>query len=373
MFDKGKLKVISVRGETDFSRASLNDSLSAVDYDQENKFFYITIDKVLFTNPVSTIRTVLDAHGYTTNLENILSCLDSFVFAAHARLPSGDAAGEGVARVNDYLPCVRFELPQRNKVGSLLQSFYDEIARFEARVGDDKALPWSPDPDVHRLKTLRAELEELKEENRELQEQVSVLTRQLSREQKSLRSASKALDSQRMLPDNAKIGRVDKVDLKRRRVQVKCQRQVIDIPTHMLDRVPEYQARCLITMDESGDTPTGVVFFGGEELADLENRTAELLYVDGDSFKARDSHRNEFQIKAVNELEAATIASLRRGMQVVLSLADGFVVRFAVLGATLAGEFIHRVEEQFIVRDIARNQLVRVAAAESAKPNTRGR
>ena len=371
MFDKGKMKVISVRGETDFSRASLNDSLSAVDFDQENKFFYVTIDKVLFTDPVSTIKNVLDAHGYTANLENILSCLDSFVFAAHARVPSADADGEGVARVNDYLPCLRFELPQRNKVGSLLQSFYDEIARFEARLGDDKAIPWTPDPDLHRLRALKAELEELKEENRDLQEQVSVLTRQLSREQKSLSRASRALDSQRMLPDNARIGRVDKVDLKRRKVLVKCQRQVIEIPTHMLDRVPEYQARCLVTVDDSGSLPTGVVFFGGEELADLENRTAELLYVDGDCFKARDSHRNEFQIKAVNELEAATIGNLRRGMRVVLSLADGFVVRFAVLGATLAGDFIHRVEEQFIVHDIARNQLVRVAAADEQTPRDR--
>ena len=361
MFDKGKLKVISARGETDFSRASLNDSLSAVDFDKENKFFYITIDKVLFADPVSTIRTVLDAHGYTANLENILSCLDSFVFAAHARLPSGDASGEGVARVNDYLPCVRFELPQRNKIGPLLQSFYDEIARFEEGIDSDKAAPWSQDPDVYRLKALKAELEELKAEQRELQEQVSVLTQQLSREQKSLSRASKALDSQGLLPDNAKIGRVEKIELKRRRVQVKCQRQVIELPTHMLDRVPEYQARCLIALDETGEKPTGVVFFGNEQLADLENRTAELLYVDGDSFKARDSHRNEFQIKAVNELEAATIATLRRGTQVVLSLADGFVVRFALLGATLAGNFVHRVEEQFIVHDIARNQLVRVA------------
>jgi len=367
VFDKGKLKVFADKGETDLSRASLNGSLSAVDYDHENKFFYITIDKVMFTDPVSTIRTVLDAHGYIANLENILSCLDSFVFAAHARVPSGDAAEKGVTRIGDYLPCLRFELPQRNRVGSLLQSFYDEIARFEARVGDDRTAPWSPDPDLGRLKNLKAELAELRDENRELQEQVSLLTRQLSREQKSLSRASKALDSQRMLPDNARIGRVEKVDLKRRQVQVKCQRQVIDIPTHMLDRVPEYQARCLVTLDAAGDAPTGVVFFGDEQLADLENRTAELLYVDGDSFKARDSHRNEFQIRAVNELEAATIAGLRRGMQVVLSLADGFVVRFAVLGTTLAGEFIHRIEERFIVHDIARNQLVRVTAAGTEK------
>lgn len=363
VFDKGKLTVISGKGETDLSRASLNPDLSAVDYDQENKFFYITIDKVMFGDPVGTIKTVLDAHGYVTNLENILACLDSFVFAAHARTPAADSGDGGVIRVNDYLPCLRFELPQKNKVGDILQSFYDEIARYEARVGDAKAAQWAPNPEVKALKDLKTEVADLKTENDDLREQVSLLTQQLSREQKSLSRASRALDSQQLLPDNARICRVEKVDLKRRLVQVKSQRRVIEVPTHLLDRVPAYQARCLVALDEAGNAPVGIVFLDNREWGDIDKRIAELLYVDGDSFKARDSKRNEFQIKAVNEIEAATIRGLRRGMKVVVSIADGFVVRFSVLGATLAEQFIGRIHEQMIVHDLARNQLVAVPSA----------
>jgi len=360
IFEKGKLKIISDKGEADLSRASFNKTLSAVGYDRDEKFFYITIDKVMFADPVSTIKTVLDAHGFVPNLENILSCLDSFVFAAYAKAAGKGSADSAGDRVSEYLPCIRFELPQKNRIGNILQSFYDEIAKYESKVNGDKNAAWLPDPELKRLKDIKAELAELKASNKELEEQVSVLTQQLSREQKSLSRASRALDSQRVLPDNARICRVEHVDLKKRLVKVKCYRTVIDIPTHLLDRVPGFQARCLVTLDEHEEVPQGIIFLDHAELDNLERRTAELLYVDGDAFKARDSRRNEFQIKAVNNLEAETIRSLRRGMKVLISLADGFVVRFSVLGSDRAGQFISQVQEQFIVHDIARNQLVQV-------------
>lgn len=364
IFEKGKLKVLSERGEADLSKASVNQNLSAVGYDSEEKFFYMTIDKALFSDPVSTIKTVLDAHGFVPNLENILSCLDSFVFSAHARISEKGNTTSPSIKVNEYLPCIRFELPQKNKVGAVLQSFYDEIAKYETGTNSDKKASWIPDAEGKDTKDLKAEVMQLKDSNKGLREQVSALTLQLSREQKSLSRASKALDSQRVLPDNAKICRVEKVDLKQRMVKVKCQKEVISIPTHMLDRVPDFQARCLITFDEGDDVPLGIIFFSNEELGSLEKRTAELLYVEGDSFKARDSMRNEFQIKAVNTMEAETIKALSRGMKVVISIADGYVVRFSVLGTTNPEQFISRIHEQFVVYDLARNQLVTLAPQE---------
>ena len=361
IFEKGKLKVISEQGGADLSKASINKNLSAVGYDNDEKFFYMTIDKILFSDPVSAIRTVLDAHGFVPNLENILSCLDSFIFSAHIRIANKTDSDTDPVKIQEYLPCIRFELPTKNKVGDVLQSFYDELAKYESKASDPNKMSWSLDPEVKKAKDLKEEIKQLKEENRELREQVSELTYQLSQEQRSLSRASKALDSQRLLPDNAKICRVENVDLKRRKVKVKCHRKVIDIPTHMLDRVPDYQARCLITFDEGEDVPLGIIFFNNEELNNLEKRTAELLYVKGDTFKARDSMRNEFQIKAVNELEADTIKMLSRGMKVVISISDGYVVRFSVLGSTDPTLFKCQVQEKFIVYDIARNQLVSVS------------
>lgn len=358
IFEKGKLTVISDQDDADLSSASLNKNLSAVGYDNDEKFFYMTMDKALFSDPVSTIRTVLDAHGFVPNLENILSCLDSFNFSARTRVSSKSDAENTPLKVQEYLPCIRFELPHKNRVGDILQSFYDEIAKYESKNADNHELAWAPDPELKKAKDLMAEVKALKTENQELNKQLSELTYQLSLEQKSLSRASKALDSQRVLPDNAKICRVDSVDLKQRKVKVKCNRKVIDIPTHMLDRVPDYQARCLITFDEDEESPLGIIFFNNEELGDLEKRTAELLYVKDDTFKARDSMRNEFQIKAVNSMEAKTIETLGRGMKVVISISDGYIVRFSVLGSADPGQFTSQVLEQYIVHDIARNQLV---------------
>lgn len=357
LFEKNKLTVISELDNVDLSKASLNKDLSAVNFDDEGKFFYMTIDKALFSDPVTTIRTVLDAHGFVANLENILSCLDSFNFSIHTRV--SDADGDVTSAViREYLPCIRFELPQKNKVGTTLKSFYDEIAKYETRAANDNNNGWAPDPEGKKNKGLKAELESLKADNKLLREQLSSVTHQLSIEQKSLNRASRALDSQGLLPDNAFICRIDHIDLKQRIVKAKCKRKVIDIPTHMLDRVPSYQARCLITFDEEDNVPIGIVFFDSAELADLEKRTAKVLYVQGDSFKARDSKRNEFQIKALNKMESKSIESLSRGMKVVISISDGYVVRFSALGSIDPEQFKSHVHEQFIVHDIARNQLI---------------
>ncbi len=364
IFEKEKLEVISEKDAADLSKASINKNLSVVDFNSDDKFFYITIDRVLFSNPVSTIKTVLDAHGFVPNLENILSCLDSFVFSIHAR--SSDK-GSLPVKVQEYFPCIRFELPHKNKVGEVLQSFYDEISKYESELADAKKLFSSTNSEAKKIKDLCVEIEKLEKANRELGEQVSALTYQLSREQKSLSRASRALDSQRILPDNAKICRVERVDLKRRVVKIKHHRELFDIPTHILDRVPELDARCLITFDQVDESPVGIIFFDNDELEKLERRTADVLFVEGSTFKARDSMRNEFQIKALNDMEAATIASLQRGSKVVISIADAYVVQFSVLAARDSKYFNNRIQEQLLVFSLARNQLVRRGSVEDYK------
>lgn len=357
IFDKTQPRVIAEKGEAEFSKASLNKDLSAAGYDQDGKFFYVTMDKVLFDNPVSTIKTVLDAHGFVPNLENILACLDSFAFAAYAKTAAGRSGS--ALKVGEYTPCIRFELPQRNRIGEILQSFYDEISKYESQSGAKET--WRPDPELKKLKDLKKETAELKQKNKELQDQVSALTLQLNREQKSLSRASRALDAQKALPDNVRICKVEQVDLKRRTVKLSSQRKEFDVPTHLMDRVPEFQARCLAIFDEERDVPLGIIFLDNRVASDVERRTAELLYVEGDAFKARDSRRNELQVRAVNDLEADTIKGLRRGMKVLVSMSDGHVVHFSVLSELEPDDFIVRVLEQFIVGDIGRNQLVPVS------------
>ena len=127
------------------------------------------------------------------------------------------------------------------------------------------------------------------------------------------------------------------------------------------------EARCLVTLDDSGQYPIGIVFLDDQEFDGLEQRTAKLLYVEGSTFKARDSKRNEFQIQALNETEAATIRELKRGMQVVISLADNYVVRFVVLGASDSSHFVSRVAEQLLIFSLGRNPLADPVTGEAGQ------
>ncbi len=354
IFKNQTLEVIDEKDGIDLKNASLSNGLSAVDFDEDRKYFFMTIDRLLFSNPVSTIKSVLNAHGFVPNLENILSCLDSFTFAVRASCNVRDESDSSPLNAREYLPCIRFELPQKNKVGETLRSFYSEISRYEAAKNKPKAI-------AANLKTndrlLQDRFDKLQLQNKDLGQQVRELTQQLAREQKSLTRASRALDLQQILPDNAKICRVSKVDLKRRAVTIQDKKTSLKVPTHLLDRVPVVDARCLVTLDETGQLPIGIVFLDDRQFGGLEQRTAELLYVDGSNFKARDSLRNEFQIRATNLQEEETVKSLKRGNRIVISIAEGYIVRFVLLGSEQSMYFTHKMQEQVLMFSLGRNTL----------------
>lgn len=354
IFDKQAFSVITDGGEYDLSKASMNQQLSVADFDAQNNHFYVSMDRILFTNPVHSIETILDTHGYVANLENILSCLDSCLFSIHAKFTEKKNAS--VIRVNDYIPCLSFALPQKHKVGPLLQSFYDEVAKYDSNDAQPTALAevLSKDARIHQL---NQENEKLQQQVDQLQRQVDALSHELLQQKQKGKSDSQS-ETLDQLPDNTKLCRVEHIDLKKRIVKVKAVRKVFDIPTHMMDRVPEFKSRCLVTFDEAMNEPVSVMFFDSKELRSVEKRVAELLIVDDDTFKARDALRNEFQIRAVNDKEAKSIRNLHRGMHVLISVADNYVVRFAALASHDPAMFKNAIQEQLTVYDIGRNQLV---------------
>ncbi len=365
LFEKEKPEVIINRESFDFSGASFSSKLSIADFNDDEKYFYITVDKVLFTSPVDTIRSVLEAHGYVSNLENILSCLDSLLLCVYGRVSSknkkrisGNSEKSLIeGQVSDYLPCFRFELPQKNKIGEVLQFFYDELEKYESRAHDKQAV-FSGEMEALKNQSLKKEIKQLKKDNAALSQQVSLLTQQLTKEQKSLNRASRALDMRQMLPENTHICTVEDIDLKKRIIKVKFARKQVDVPTYILDRVPDFKSRCLVTFDENEEKAVGVLFLDNQELGNIEKRSAELLHVEGNTFKARDSERNEFQISALNNQEAIFIQSLKRGMRVLISIADNYVVRFSELDNVSSNKFVERLDEQLVVYEIGRNQLV---------------
>ena len=125
----------------------------------------------------------------------------------HAKIPAKEQP-DSVIRVSEYLPCIRFELPQKSRIGEVLQSFYDELAKYESKTDPKGKTSQSRDTDAKKNSSLEKELSELKKNNSELEDQINLLTRQLVREQNSLSRASRALDSQQLLPENTQLVRV---------------------------------------------------------------------------------------------------------------------------------------------------------------------
>ena len=344
-------------GGDELLNAFIDQQFSIVNYDVKKNLFYVSLDKVLFSNPVETVERVLEANGYVNNLENILSCLDSFKFVIHARVSESKKA-EGTPQVHDYFPCMSFELPQKHRVGSLLQRFYDEVGDNSSghkAAAADALLQLEKEQQIKQLKN---QLEESQKRINSLNQTIERLTEELIAEkQRDKQSVGENLRTG-SLPGNALLCSVEHVDLKRRLVKVKSVRKTLDIPTHLLDRVPEFRSTCLVTLDKDKKVPLGILFFDDKELGSIERRVADLLVVDGDTFKARDSMRNEFQIKALNDVEAESIASLQRGMKILLSVAEDYVVRFSIVEEQNAKAFDAAVLEQMTVLDIGRNQLV---------------
>jgi C4-type Zn-finger protein len=356
IFDKFKMILLSNGDAENLSKSVLNKDLSVVNFDSQLNVFYITLDKILFTNPFTTIEKVLDANGFVTNLENILSCLDSFTFSVHARVSENNKA-EPAEKIHDYLPCISFELPRKNRVGGVLQRFYDEIASYEVGQNSTAHTIEMLERDA-KIVSLKRELDKLGKENEKLNFRIQDLTASLLAEKDKYRQQDSNDSAEASLPGNSRLCRVEHVDLKKRLVKVKSFRKLFDIPTHMLDRVPEFKSLCLVSLDQDEKTPLGILFFDDKELARIEKRIADLLVVDGDTFKARDSMRNVFQIKAVNELEADSIRQLQRGMKVLISIVDNYIVRFSVIDAIQDTRFKSSVLEQLTVYEIGRNQLM---------------
>jgi hypothetical protein len=356
IFDKYKLVHLSEGDSENISKSALNKNLSVVYYDSQRSLFYISIDKILFTSPITAIEKVLEANGFVANLENILSCLDSLTFSVHARVSETNKI-EPAHKVHDYLPCISFELPRTQRVGGVLQRFYDIISSYETGQKGTEHIVELLERDAN-IASLKRELDKLGKENEELNCRIQQLTTELIAEKNRYRQLNSDTDANNSLPSNSRLCRVVHVDLKKRLVKVKSLKTIFDIPTHMLDRVPEFKSVCLVSLDPDKEKPLGILFFDNRELASTEKRIAHLLAVDGDTFKARDSMRNVFQIQAVNELEAESIRGLRRGTKILISIVDNYVARFAVLNPMDETRFEARVLEQLTVYDIGRNQLM---------------
>ncbi len=329
------------RDETiDLSRATYSADLSSTGLDPESQNFHVSIDRVLFQTPVSMVQTILEAHGYVLNLENILACLDDLHLTVLAQLQSSEATPLQGKR---YLPAYQFRLPSKLHVGPLLRRFYSEIESYETAL---KALKDDPKGAVRQEKKAeqnKDKLEALEKENRELKQEIKDLKLELQRATQSVAQANRALSDQNLMPAQIRLATVKEVKYEDRLIHLKIGRTALQFPLVLAVEIPEAGERCLVHIDN------GVVksaYFFEAKGKHIKPSAATVLFVKDHLCKVRDRQRRSFVLQAKNEVELALFKRLRRQDTLLLYYLGEHLLRFESLSDESELPFVDRLQEQ---------------------------
>lgn len=339
-------RIVTSADECILDKASYNDRLSSKGMEENIERFHATVDQVQFLSAVEIIETVLEAHGYSLNMENVLSCLDYFRLGMKVKIAQ-KSTGQEPPTGKSYAPLVHFQLPSKKRVGPLLQKFYKEVEQYEKEIDrlQKIAIGGSGDEAGQSNSALAKETRQLRRENKSLQEKIAVLIAELAEVKTSLENASQAIEDGNYLPPDLRIATVHSISLKERLVTLRDGQTSFNVPTGLLDTIPAKGEKCLAAI-ENGSV-TGVFLYEGTSRAPTI-RLAEVLHVDGDLCKVRDEDRRNWLISAGNPLEQSAISSLRRGDRILVYFHDDVIIRFHGLSDGNNDDSAWRIAEEIV-------------------------
>ena len=333
------------------SKASLNLSLSSTGFDEDTQEFHVSLDRALFKDPVTIISTVLEANGFSINLENILACLDQLKVGVLAKLNARGNQPYPIAKA--YLPCFYFKLPSKNQVGFTLKRFYQEIEHYELAISELQEQ--SQQPIRRKPKPKESESEKLialEEENKLLKKEVEDLKIVLSRAVKSEASATQALASQNLLPNNIRLGVVRELNIEDRQIILKSGRKTISISMAMSNILPNIEDKCLVHYVDG--SPKACFFYESTGIA-LRPILSKIIAMDSQIIKVRDLNRRTWCIPIRNEEEAKEVAGLKDGDHLQIYIVDNHVIRIEALVPQKA-DFVSLTHEELSRQQIVRAQ-----------------
>lgn len=338
--------------KVELSRAAYSPELSSTDLDGETGTFHVTLDRILFKKPVDVAITVLNAHGYAINLENILSCLDQFVLGAKVKAPER-SDGEGRALVKNFLPCAHFTLPNKSKIGNLLKLFYSEIQGYEQEIArlQDGELKKDGEKQKSREQLMR-EIERLSGENTRLQTKLNDLSSQLTEALRFQANANRALASQNIIPPQLRLAQVRELIFAERSVLLRSGRTNISLPMALLETLPKQGESCLVNIVDG--TALGAFFYESKGQP-FEKDWADILVAKPEVCKVRDSQRRQHVLRAQNEAETELFRQLKRGQKVCLYRAAEVIIRIEAMNAARPEIFTREMREAIALFQISQN------------------
>jgi hypothetical protein len=264
----------------------------------------------------------LEPHGFSLNLENLLAIIDSMrlgVFATTSSKPASD--GRLVAK--KLMPILFMHLPRKNKIGPLLQRFYDEIGRYEselARLQDVESKSKRAMESAIRDESGRKTAELLRLENEALREELSKMGKRLAMAEDALRTVpTSSADNQ--LPVGVKSGVVRAVRPSEGNVLIKSGDNQYSVPLKTLGGLPTINARGL-AFHEGGVLRAVWIFDPKPE--PFTTLLAEVIAVDGRRAKLRFADRWEQIVMLTGKdhgvrVGASVLATFARGQLIDLA------------------------------------------------------
>ena len=257
------LEIITDERAIDGEDFSLCSDFSAVGTDPEQNRFYVTYDRVLFRKIPEVVQTILESNGYVFNFENTLSCLEHLQLAIRTRDTS--------TSISTGSPCLVIGFPDKNNIGVLLKSFYQEISKYEGIIANYHAKML----DKESNEQLKQKITTLEKENKDLKRKVKNLTATIS----YLKSAHEhAITNQNTLPANMVFARVKSFTFAERTIFLHSKRNSFRAKLDLCQRLPEKNQLCIIKLDNERQVTD--IFLYGEQGKEFSSSLCTVLQVD---------------------------------------------------------------------------------------------
>jgi hypothetical protein len=343
------LPVITEEQKVDLSKAAYNENLSFTDLEEESNTFSVSIDRVLFKKLIEVAHTVLNAGGYLINLENTLAVLDSLVIGTRVKLATKDLGSECPV-VKHHIPTLQMKLPTKNRIGTLLGLFYDEIKSYEAEIARLSGTVKKGDSQKQDSAELTKENKKLVQENEDLKAQLELLLQKNACYEKLNKDASRALAEQNMLAPSLRNAVVKEVNIKDRMIHLKSGRTSFMFPLALTTTIPVIGENCLVKIVDGNIR--GAFFYEGQG-GTMQPRLAEVIYVKDGICKIRDGNRYEYIQKAANEAERLVINTFKRGHKILAYFYEHELIRFSAIETVTQDIYAEKIQEAIVSQQLA--------------------
>ena len=289
---------------------------SAIGIDRQLNHFFVTYDRIMFRKLSEVIQTILEANGFTTNFENILSCLDHLCFAIKSAHNDNN--------ISDGSPCLVIKFPNKQNIGTMLGSFYKEINKYEEIIASYHADSLSNSR--QKRQDLELQIKTLTEDNNKLQKKIDNLTAMLSQMQSA---HQQALTEKNTLPAEMCFAKITDILLDKRLIILQSRNKTHRVPLRLFDVVPNKKQLCLIVLHKEQVVKQ---FSFGEGIDKISPSISTTLYVKGERLKLRDDlTRRVYLFQANDDYERQQLEEITRGTKVIIYLANKQVVKITPL------------------------------------------